>query len=289
MSQLSPLDRWTILYAVFAQLSFLWRWPASAAVASHFPVVHAGLVGLAIMAPRLRRHGPLGEFWASFYPLILVLALYTEIGQLNRALGFSQDPTVQSWEAGLFGDQPSRDWIRAWPWPWLSWLLHLGYLSCYVILSASPLGLWFLGQRAGARDTVCLVMVAFYLCYAVFLLFPVAGPRYLFPLAQNPATAIPVATFTQAAETERPGDRLPSSTWRFAVASLTAWRFSRPRGRSWFRPVLLALGTVYGRSTTRSRPCGAAMAAAVWLSPASPLASTATFSRASLTLARPGC
>lgn len=268
MRDLSPLDRWTILYAVFACLAFLWRWPASAAVAAHFPAVHAGLLGLAIMAPRLRNHGTLGEFWASFYPLILVLALYTEIGQLNRALGFSQDPRVQAWEAALFGGQPARDWIRAWPWPWLSWLLHLGYLSYYVILSGSPLGLWFLGQRAGARDTACLIMVAFYLCYAVFLLFPVAGPRYLFPLAQNPATAIPVATFTQKLLNSRAawGTAFPSSHVAASlVASLSAWRFSRPLGAVLIPlSVLLALGTVYGQfHYALDALAGAALAAVV--------------------------
>jgi len=248
---LSPLDRWTLIYAAFALLVFVGRWPASAAVQTHFPLVHAGLAVLAMAAPRLRRAGALGVFWADFYPLLLVLALYTEIGLLNQALGVSHDAVVQAWEAAVFGAQPSRDWIRAWPFPWLSWPLHLGYLSYYPILMVSPLGLWFLRRREGARDAVCLTMVAFYVCYAIFLVFPVAGPRYLFPPADNPATAIPAATFTQRLLDSRAawGTAFPSSHVAASlVASVTAWRFSR-----WLGGVLiplsglLALGTVYGQ------------------------------------------
>jgi membrane-associated phospholipid phosphatase len=268
LRDLSPLDRWTILYAVFACLVFLWRWPASAAVASHFPVVHAGLAGLALMAPRMRRHGLLGEAWADFYPLILTLALYTEIGLLNRAVGVSHDLTVQAWEAALFGGQPSRDWIRAWPSPWLSWPLHLGYLSYYVILAGSPLGLWWLGRRVGARESACLIMVAFYVCYAVFLLFPVAGPRYLFAQAENRATAIPIAIFTQTLLNRGGawGTAFPSSHVAASlVASVTAWRFSRFLGALLVSlSVLLAVGTVYGQfHYLLDALAGAAVAAAV--------------------------
>jgi len=113
------------------------------------------------------------------------------------------------------------------------------------------LGLWLLGRRAGARQAACLIMVAFYLSYAVFLLFPVAGPRYLFPQAENPATAIPIAAFTQkllnrggAWGTAFPSSHVAASL----VASLTAWRFSRFLGAVLVPlSLLLAAGTVYGQ------------------------------------------
>ncbi len=268
MRSLSPLDRWTLLYAAFALLALLWSWPASRAVLSHSLLVHAGLAGLALLAPRLRRTGTLGTFWAGFYPLILVLALYTEIGLLNQARGLSHDVLVQTWEATVFGGQPSRDWIRAWPFPWLSWLLHLGYLSYYAILIASPLGLWLVGQRAGARTAACLIMVAFYTCYAIFLVFPVAGPRYLFPLAENPATAIPAASFTQKLLNSRAawGTAFPSSHVAASlVASVTAWRFSRGLGAVLIPlSALLAVGTVYGQfHYALDALAGAAVAAVV--------------------------
>src|SRR5687768_17809662 len=44
----------------------------------------------------------------------------------RSAVGLSHDVTVQAWEERLFAGQPAVAWIRAWPWPWLSTLLHGG-------------------------------------------------------------------------------------------------------------------------------------------------------------------
>src|SRR2546430_3130077 len=40
-------------------------------------------------------------------------------------------------------------------------------------------------------------MVTFYICYVVFLFFPVAGPRYTFEPAHNAATSVWPARATQ--------------------------------------------------------------------------------------------
>src|SRR2546427_12714463 len=76
------------------------------------------------------------------------------------------------------------------PNPLLSWFLHSCYLAYYAILYASPLGLWFSGRRDAGRRTIFAVMGTFYICYVVFLFFPVAGPRYTFDLLHNAATAV---------------------------------------------------------------------------------------------------
>src|SRR6059036_4139268 len=83
------------------------------------------------------------------------------------------------------------------PNPLLSWFLHACYLAYYAILYASPLGLWFSGRRDAARRTIFAVMVTFYVCYVVFLFFPVAGPRYTFDLAHNAATSVAPARWAQ--------------------------------------------------------------------------------------------
>ncbi len=251
MTGLQALDRFTLAYVAAASLAFVWRLPASWSVASHYPLVHASFAGLALLAPWLRRRASWGRFLGDFYPLLLVVALYSEVGFLNRAVGLSHDATVQAWEQALFGGQPSRDWIRAWPHPWLSWSLHVAYLSYYSILMASPLGLWLLGDRCGARDAVCVTMVTFYACYGIFLLFPVAGPRYLFPLADNPATNIPIARFTQRLLNDRAawGTAFPSSHVAASlVASVAALRSHRPMGVILLLfSVLLTVSTVYGQ------------------------------------------
>jgi membrane-associated phospholipid phosphatase len=270
---LNALDRLTLGYVGVATLALAAAWPLALPGRGLLAFAHVLLVVLVLLAPRARREGPAGQLLGAFYPLIVEIALYTEVGLLNGARGVSHDAVVQGWEAALFGGQPSRDWIRAQPWPWLSWPLHLGYLSYYLILAAAPLALWLRGQRDSARHTLFQMMLAFYACDAIFLLFPVAGPRYLFPLAHNAATATLPAVFAQRLLNEGAawGTAFPSSHVAVAlVASLSA-------GRAWRRlgvvlipaAVVLACGTVYGQfHYAVDALAGAALAALVLLSTA---------------------
>ena len=97
--------------------------------------------------PRARRGGPVGRFLGDWYPLLIVTALYTEVGVANLADGRVYDRIVLGWEQALFGFQPAREWIRWYPSVWLSWVLYLGYLAYYPITAAAPLALWVSGQR----------------------------------------------------------------------------------------------------------------------------------------------
>jgi len=129
--------------------------------------------------------------------------------------------------------------------------MHAAYLSYYPILVAAPLGLWLAGRRASARATVLLTMVTFYLCYTAFLLFPVAGPRYVLPPADNAATAVAVAAFTHRLLEGGSawGTAFPSSHVAAAlVAAGCALRGLRPLGLV-LAPaaLLLTLATVYAQ------------------------------------------
>jgi membrane-associated phospholipid phosphatase len=275
---LKPIDRLTVVYAALAALALQLRWPADRPLPAGLLAFNVVLVAVALSAPWLRRQGTLGRFLGDFYALILTVGTYTAIGILNRAAGVAHDATVQRWEQALFGGQPSLEWIRAWPHPAVAWPLHLGYLSYYFILAGAPLGLLLARRRDAARDAVTLIMTAFYACYAVFLYFPVAGPRYLFPHADNAATHTAVARFTQdlldsaaAWGTAFPSSHVAASL----VAALAAWRGWRPLGMALLpAAVLLALGTVYGQfhyavdALAGVAVAGVIWAARRWLTPA---------------------
>jgi membrane-associated phospholipid phosphatase len=212
---------------------------------------HLLLLALPLLAPAVRRQGRIGAFVGTFYPLVLTVALYTEVGLLNEAGGKGHDVRVQAWEEAVFGTQASLAWIRAWPWAWLSTALHAGYLSYYAILAAAPLGPWLRGQRAEAAHVLLLMMATFYVCYTIFLMFPVAGPRYSFPLADNPATRAPLARLTQhlLRQGSAWGTAFPSSHVAVSlVAAFAAHRAWPALGRVLITAsVLLTLGTVYGQ------------------------------------------
>jgi membrane-associated phospholipid phosphatase len=245
---LSALEVWTIGYLAFASLVVAVR---GGSLAGPLVIAHAALAGVALLAPRLRGTNTAGRFLAAFYPLLAVLGLYSAIGLVNASAATSHDAAVQGWDAALFGGQPSRDWIRGWPLPALSWTLHVSYLSYYMILAAAPLGLWLSGRREGARHVGFLMMLTFYLCYAVFLLFPVAGPRYVFPQASNAATAVLPARLTQRLLDGHAawGTAFPSSHVAVSlVAAAAALREWPAYGLVLLvLAVLLAFGTVYGQ------------------------------------------
>ena len=163
-----------------------WPWLLSA---------HALLVALVLLAPRARESGPVGRFVADWYPMLLLPALYDEIGILTLSAGFQNDLLIQRLETWVFGSQISYRWIRESPNVVLSWALHSCYLAYYPILYAAPLGLWMSNRRDASRHMIFAVMATFYLCYVVFLFFPVAGPRYAFDGAHNAATQVGPARF----------------------------------------------------------------------------------------------
>ncbi|HVO09349.1 MAG TPA: phosphatase PAP2 family protein [Vicinamibacteria bacterium] len=270
---LAAIDRVTLGYLAVALAFTLLRGPRQPwlQVTLVLALAAAALVA-GWVAPRARRSGPLGQLLGDFYPLLLTLGLYTHVGLVNRAAGVSHDLRVQSWEQALFGGQVSLAWVRASPSPAWSTLMHAAYLSYYAILAASPLGLWLRGRRAAARRALLLIMVTFYLCYATSLVFPVAGPRYLFPAATNAATAVPVASLARGLlETFSAwGTAFPSSHVAAAVvAAVSAWRGWRALGAVLIpAALLLTLSTVYGQfHYAVDALAGAAVAAVVLLLP----------------------
>lgn len=249
---LSPLDRLTLAYVavptVALALSFrhgpIRGWPL-------LLLAHGLIVACALLAPRARGAGPLGRFVGDLYPLLLLPALYGEIGVFTLHRGIVHDAAIQALEQRLFGAQLSVTWIRATPNVALSWVLHVCYLAYYGVLAAAPLGLWTSGRREAARAAILAIMLTFYLHYAVFLYYPVAGPRYFFPLADNAATAIWPARFAQDLlnGADSWGAAFPSShVAATVVATGMAWLGWRALGLVLI-PVAagLTLGVVYGQ------------------------------------------
>jgi membrane-associated phospholipid phosphatase len=259
----------TLAYAAVALGFDLARGPRRGAAGVLLPLALLLLALVAaVLAPRARRAGPFGRFLSEFYPLALTVALYTHVGLVNAASGVSHDAVVQRWEQALFGGQPSLEWVRAFPSPAWSTLMHAAYLSYYPVLAGAPLGLWAGGRREAARSTLLLMMATFYVCYAIFLAFPVTGPRYLFPVAENAATAVPLAVLARRLLEGGSawGTAFPSSHVALAlVAAVCAWRGLRPLGAVLVpAAVLLSLATVYCQfHYAVDALAGAALAAAV--------------------------
>lgn len=204
------------------------------------------------------------------YPVLLTPLLYSELDLLNQlhVQGYL-DPTVQAWEEALFGAQLSVVWAEAQPWRWLSELMHLGYFSYYLLI---PISAVLVYRRAGPPELHRFTLITglgFFVCYVIFTLFPVAGPRYLYEqLAGTPARALFFeAVHAIAEQGSSKGTAFPSSHVSGTVA---AWLATRRVAPTWFRVaaafvLLLTLGTVYGRfHYAVDALAGLAVGAAAW-------------------------
>jgi membrane-associated phospholipid phosphatase len=251
VERFTAVDRVTLLYVAIATAAVLlftaddqtgWKW---------LLVAHGLLFALVVLAPLARVSGPVGRFLGDWYPMLLLGGLYAEVGVLNVDVGYQHDPVIQRLELWVFGSQVSYRWIREWPNPVFSWIMHTCYIAYYAILCASPLGLWLSGRKDAARRTIFAVMVTFYLCYVVFLFFPVAGPRYAFDLAHNAATATWPARAAQWLLDlgDSWGAAFPSSHVAAAVvAAICALRYWRPLGLALVPFTIgLVLSVVYGQ------------------------------------------
>ena len=184
----------------------------------------------------------------SVIPLVSFPFLYAELPHLLLSSQFHDD-AVQAWEAFIFGASPAHTAAGRWPWLPLSELLHGAYLSYYAIIYVPPLYLYLRGDREKFERTVTALMAVFAVCFLFFIVYPVAGPRYLW----SPSPGIPdgpvrrLALWLLASGSSK-GAAFPSSHVAVSTTqTLTARQWNRAGGAILgMLTVLLAAGAVYG-------------------------------------------
>lgn len=186
------------------------------------------------------------------YPVALTPLLYAELARVNRFLTERYyDAGVQAWEAAVFGGQPSVEAALRWPSFWLSEFLHLGYFSYYLVVPLALVGVFLTRDATAAHRTAFAVALAFFASYLAFAVFPVSGPRYLFPPIGGEIGAGRLYGLVHAVLEggSSRGTAFPSSHVAASGAGvLLMWR----EDRRWFWLLLvpwlaLTAGTVYGR------------------------------------------
>lgn len=212
----------------------------------------AAVAGLWALGRSSLPRGQVLRFVRLFLPVVVTPILYTELQTLNQLVNPGYlDGLVQGWEAAVFGEQLSVTAARRLPSLWLSEALHFGYLSYYLVVPAAAVAIYLRAGDRGLERAAVTVGLAFFLCYLVFAVFPVAGPRYEFAPIRGPASEGPlfaaVHGILEAGSSK--GTAFPSSHVAAAAAALLAtWRDARRAFWILLVPVaLLTLGTVYGR------------------------------------------
>jgi membrane-associated phospholipid phosphatase len=249
---LTSVDKLLAAYVTFATVMLAARgeWTPSA---FGLLVMHL-LFGVLLWAfTRPGADTPLGRSIHALYPLFLLLPFYAGIGIINDPVGRStvlaNDAVVQGWEAALFGQQISYTWLRAQPSIFWSAVFHLAYFAYYPIVVLGPVFLVMRGRLDAARYVMLATMIAFVICYVVFILYPVAGPYYAFDQPTGPVREVWSARLVYAvlAGGSSFGAAFPSSHVGATLASVLAlWRVRPAMGRAFMIPaILLTVGTVY--------------------------------------------
>lgn len=210
-------------------------------------LLHAGLLAAVAIATWMHATPRWLRSWA---PLIVLIVLYSELPALIRAAGHAElfDGVVVNWEQALFGSQPARTLAAQFPTFVLSETLHAAYLSYYAIIVSVPAALFLTRRYSEFHEAVFVLMVTFTVCFAAYIAFPVAGPRYLWT-SSSPHGGIRSATLWLLDARSSKGTAFPSSHVAVSVTqSVLAVRYFGAR-----RGVLLCLltlglglGAIYG-------------------------------------------
>ena len=203
------------------------KWTASSGAPAGL-VLHLVAIGLVLLA-----HGSRFPAWLRCWtPLALGPFLYIELRWLVPGAGRTHaDAVVTGWERAFFPTDPSATLAVEWHSTAISELLHAAYLSYYALIFLPPTLLWIAGRRTPFLKTLLALAVVYALCFTIYVLFPVDGPRFLHGPANAPNGPIRTIVVNLLESGSSRGTAFPSShVAASVVASVCALRFQRSVG-----------------------------------------------------------
>lgn len=227
-----PVDRLIAAYNVL--LTLVWgSLVGRADYAAPIALAHVAGLSLPWLLDKAReRCGAFTRTLHDVYPLLFMLAFWTELGFLRPFHAPTHDAWVTALDLAVFRVHLNAVWMPAMPWLWFSEIMHLSYYAYYLIIIGPPLALLLANRRAPMRDVVLRLMVTYLGCYTLYLMFPVDGPGHTMVHYQGaPTTGFFYHLVHQAGDFgDSMGTAFPSS--HVAGALTAAWagwrRFSRP-------------------------------------------------------------
>lgn len=246
-----PADVVTLAYLGLVALLVLVS-PLRAPLPAGLIAWHAAFLAVTIALRWAPRGGhPWVRFLRVTHPLIGLPVFYSGVQHLSRLVtsGY-HDEGILRLEEACFHCQPSQLMHQWLPWVPLSELLHLAY-GLYILLV--PIGVFvLLGRRRFTALTMFTtsVMGTFFVCYLVFIFFPVKGPfQHIGPI--DPAAKgvlFPQLVHRMLTHGSSVGTAFPSS---HVAAAVTVWWVTRAHVGRWSLLFLLTaagifVGTVYG-------------------------------------------
>jgi len=194
------------------------------------------------------------HFFRTTYPGWLYALLYKESGLLIHTIwpGTFDWVLIRMDQMLFFGLHPSV-WLGQLgdKWFWFTEYMSFSYAMYYFLLFVVGLTLYFRRKYSPLEAMLLRVGLAFYICFALFILFPAAGPR--FTLAHLGANRLNGGFFFGIAQAivnyeGYAGCAFPSSHVAVAFVVLTTMRRYEPVMHKILLPLIISLfvSTVYG-------------------------------------------
>ena len=240
-------------------LAGVWMFAAETAhVGRAMVALHLFAAGLLVQLPATGVRG--ASPWTALrrgYPYVAWVLAWSELGWLHRLhVPVGHDAGVLVVDQALFGVHWHQRWAEIMPWSGLGEILHLSYLSYYLLILGPPAALALARRRADLDRFTLGLMATYLVCFLVYLALPVYGPRALAvgrgvvePVVDGGVMAGLVEALRRAGDS--PGTAFPSSHCAgvTAVALLARRCFSPATGR-WLAvwAALVVASTVYTRN-----------------------------------------
>jgi len=127
---------------------------------------------------------PILAFLSEAYPLGFLSYLYPETDALNNVFFQNLDMAFVYFEYAIFGFQPSIEFYKHFPNPWLIELMSFGYFSYYFLIFGGIFWI-YTKNKSSFEKAIFIICSSFYVYYVIFIIFPVIGPQFFFSSPDN--------------------------------------------------------------------------------------------------------
>jgi membrane-associated phospholipid phosphatase len=216
---------------------------------------HAGAGALAFLIVRKcdERRGGWEAFLRLLYPALMFIFFYRATGGLMHLVypGF-HDAAVVAFEKRIFGTNPTLFFDQRLLKPWRSEIFMFCYGSYYLMLPVFLIPVFLRRDYVVIREFMAAASLTFFLSYLLFVIYPVAGPRW--HLASEYLRQVHGPVFTKVVQFIMSraavlGGAMPSSHTAVALVVLAfCYRYYFRFGLI-LTPIVtgLAVGAVWGR------------------------------------------
>ncbi|MFH1715661.1 MAG: phosphatase PAP2 family protein [Elusimicrobiota bacterium] len=176
-----PMDILIIGYYLIISLILIF---SRAGISEYWPYLlsHIIIIAFVFLIAKIYSKNKYGIIYLArhMYPIILLIYTYKELNYLIPIVSPKMmDAYIYNFELSVLGFHPTilLEKIVSRP---LTELLTLAYFSYYSMIFLPPLILCFQKRFDELNDFIETILIAYSICYFVFLLFPVHGPRFEF-------------------------------------------------------------------------------------------------------------